>query len=111
MQTGRTFAIECIVFAGIAGWSRRQPAVKSFQYWPTVVKAAFGSSSAPSIPYAMFLTKSFKDARSYGEEPGFSSANLFSKGLERDGIRPPRYADYNLLVPQLYLSKISFLYL
>ena len=57
----------------------------------------------------MFLTKSFKDARSYGEEPGFSSANLFSKGLERDGIRPPRYADYNLLVPQLYLSKISFL--
>lgn len=109
MQTEHTFVTERVVFAGIAVLIRRQPAIKSFQYWLTVSKAAVGLSSTPSIPYAMFLTKSFKDARSYGEEPGCSSANLFSKGLERDGIRPPRYADYNLLVPQLYLSKISFL--
>ena len=79
---GRTFATEFIVFAGIAEWSRRQPAVKSFQYWPTVVKAAFGSSSAPSIPYAMFLTKSFSDSISYGVALGCSSAYLFRKELE-----------------------------
>jgi len=51
-----------------------------------VSKAAVGLSLTLLIPYAIFLTKSFKDARLYGEELGYSLVNLFSKGLERDGI-------------------------
>ena len=96
---------------GIAVLIRRQPAIKSFQYWLTVSKAAIRLSLTPLIPYTIFLIKSFKDTRLYREELGYSLANLFSKGLEQDRIRPLQYANYNLLVLQLYLSKISFLYL
>jgi len=63
-----------------------------------VSKAAVRLSLTPLILYTIFLTKSFKDARLYREELGFSLANLFSKGLERDGIQPLQYANYNLLV-------------
>ena len=109
MQTEYTFVTERVVFASITVLIQRQLAINSFQYQLTVSKAAIGLSLTLSILYTIFLTKSFKDTRLYREELGYSLANLFSKGLERDRIRPPRYADYNLLVLQLYLSKISFL--
>ena len=111
MQTEHIFIIERVIFIGITVLIRRQLAIKSFQYQPTVSKAAVRLSLTPLILYAIFLIKSFKDARLYREELGFSLANLFSKGLERDKIQPLQYANYNLLVLQLYLSKISFLYL
>ena len=53
-----------------------------------VSKAAVGLSLTLLILYTIFLTKSFKDARLYKEELGYSLANLFSKGLEWDRIRP-----------------------
>ena len=111
MQMEYIFVIERIIFMGIMVLIQRQPAIKSFQYWLTVSKATIRLSLTLLIPYTIFLTRSFKDTSLYGEELGYSLVNLFSKGLKRDGIQPLQYANYNLLVPQLYLSKISFLYL
>ena len=53
-----------------------------------VSKATIGLSLTLLIPYTIFLIKSFKDAKLYREELGFSLVNLFSKGLEWDRIRP-----------------------
>jgi len=47
-----------------------------------VSKAAVRLFLTLLILYAIFLTKSFKDARLYRKELGFFLANLFSKGLE-----------------------------
>lgn len=77
---------DLMIPAGISGFSglaRRHPAVKEFQYFRTVSVQPSSIPSAPSIPYAIALTKCCNERRSYGDGGGLSG---FSFRLSRTNL-------------------------